>query len=479
MYINMDKRKGISGCFIALAAMAGCTDEHKSPNVVFILADDLGYGDISCLGQTHFQTPNIDALASQGVLFTQHYSGAPVSAPSRSVLLTGLHSGHTPVRGNREMKGEGQQPLPGEAYTIFDMFKSAGYVTGVYGKWGLGYPGSEGTPSRHGVDSFYGYNCQRYAHSYYPDHLWHNDTKIELDGNRNMASVDYAPALIHEEALKFIDENQDKPFMMIYASVLPHAELIVPEEDIKPFSGKFGEEVPYHGLDSGEYFRKGGYCSQPEPHAAFAAMVTMLDRQVGEIMTKLEEKGIADNTIIVFTSDNGPHVEGGADPDYFGSAAGMRGYKRDLYDGGIRVPMIVRWPGTVSAGAQSDHVSAFWDFMPTFAEIIGAKVPEESDGISFLPQLTGRGEQKEHEYLYWEFHEDGCRQAVRKGDWKGIAYDLEHGRNVRLYNVKADPAEKHDLASEYPEMAAEMDSLMRASHHRAENFPFPGDEPAE
>ena len=471
----MNSSKKITGCIVGLTVLAGCSEKRNLPNVVFILADDLGYGDLSCLGQQHFNTPNIDALASQGLLFTQHYSGAPVSAPSRSVLLTGLHTGHTQVRGNKEMDEEGQYPLTSEAYTLFDLFKSKGYVTGVYGKWGLGYPGSDGVPSRHGVDSFYGYNCQRLAHSYYPDYLWENEKKVMLEENAGGCSNGYAPELIQRKALQFIEDNASRPFMMLYASVLPHAELVVPEKDKDPFVGRFGEETPYVGVDSGKYFRRGGYCSQAQPRATFAAMVTMLDRQVGEIMAKLEEKGIADNTILVFTSDNGPHVEGGADPDYFNSSAGMRGRKRDLYEGGIKVPMIVRWPLVVDAGRSSEHLSAFWDFMPTIADILGVRLNHKVDGISFLPELKGKGQQKEHDYLYWEFHESGGRQAVRKGSWKAIAYDLKNGRNIRLYNLDEDPSEQYDVASMYPLLASEMDSLMRASHSSSEIFRFPGD----
>lgn len=457
-------------------ALTACSDNHNKPNVVIILADDLGYGDLSCMGQRHFSTPNIDSLASEGVVFSQHYAGAPVSAPSRSVLLTGLHSGHTPIRGNREMPGEGQQPLAGDTFTLFDLFKDAGYATGAYGKWGLGYPGSDGTPAQHGVDEFYGYNCQRYAHSYYPDHLWHNDEKIVLEGNTQARTNDYAPELIHKQALDFIERNSDQPFVMYYASVLPHAELVVPEAELSKFEGQFADERPYVGLDSGPFFRKGGYASQEHPRAAFAAMVTMLDRHVGEIMQKLEEEGIADNTILIFTSDNGAHFEGGADPYFFNSSAGMRGFKRDLFEGGIRVPMIIRWPsGNAQGGRRTDHVCAFWDIMPTLAQVLDVELPVSVDGISFLPELKGQEGQGQHEYLYWEFHENGGRQAVRMGDWKGIAYGLDQGRRVRLYNLKQDPTESVDLASDYPEMASKMDSLMRTSHVPSPDFPFPGD----
>lgn len=462
-------------CSTAALNLISCSKTAPVPNVVFILADDLGYGDLGFLGQKHFDTPNIDRLASQGMVFTQHYSGSSVSAPSRSVLLTGLHTGHAPIRGNKEMPGEGQEPMPSSAYTLFDLFKDKGYSTGVFGKWGLGYPGSDGAPSAHGVDDFYGYNCQRYSHSYYPDHLWDNDEKVVLKGNIDRQENDYAPALIHEQAIDFIREHKDAPFFMMYTSVLPHAELKAPKEDIDRFADRFAPETPFNGVDDGPYYRKGNYESQPRPHAAFAAMVTLLDRQVGEIVAELEALGIADNTMIVFTSDNGAHQEGGADPDFFDSNSCWRGYKRDLYEGGIRVPLIVRWDGKVREGSVSGHISAFWDFLPTLAEAIGADVPEGTDGVSFLPELSGQGEQQEHDYLYWEFHELGGRQAVRCGDWKAVVNNISAGRNVELYNLKDDPSETADLSERFPEKTAYMDSLMRVSHTPSESFPFPGD----
>lgn len=459
----------------AVLPLTSCSRQEIRPNVIFILADDLGYGDLGCLGQTRFQTPNIDRLASEGVLFTQHYSGSPVSAPSRSVLLTGLHSGHTPIRGNREMPGEGQQPLASSEYTLFDLFKGEGYTTGVFGKWGLGYPGSDGTPSRHGVDDFYGYNCQRYSHSYYPDHLWDNDRKLILSGNLDRKEGDYAPALIHDQALSFIRDHKDRPFFMIYSSVLPHAELKAPEDDMALFGDAFQPEVPFKGDDGGPYFRKGSYGSQERPHTAFAAMVTLLDRQVGEIAELIDSLGLAENTMIVFTSDNGPHQEGGADPDFFDSNSCWRGYKRDLYEGGIRVPFIVRWQGTAPAGVTSDHISAFWDFMPTMADMLDVDLPSATDGISYLPSVTGEGEQKIHDFLYWEFHEAGGRQAVRCGDWKAVVNNLSSGRHIELFDIAADSSETRDLAAEYPEIVMSMDSLMRVSHVPSEVFPFPGD----
>ena len=465
---------------IALAAvsLASCGNDSANcsdkPNVVFILADDLGYADLSCLGQTKFSTPNIDALASKGMLFTQHYSGSSVSAPSRSCLITGQHTGHTFIRGNKELPVEGQHPLPSDTYTIFQMLKDNGYKTSVFGKWGLGAPATEGAPENQNVDEFFGYNCQRQAHNYYPYHLWHNDEKIILEGNKGKDENDYAPYLIHKKALDFIKENKDTAFFMWYTSVLPHAELKVPQKELMDFAGKPEMEVekPYAGCDEGEYYKNGGYGSQSYTHAAFATMVSILDKQVGEICATLDSLGIADNTIIVFTSDNGPHFEGGADPDFFDGNGEFRGYKRDLYEGGIRVPMIIKWNDVVERNSRSNHMSAFWDFLPTMVDIIGAELPENIDGISFLPELTGRGEQKEHDYLYWEFHENNGRQAVRQGDWKAVKYDVHNDGKIELYDLSVDAAEEYDVSEMYPEKVAEMDSLMKVSRVESELFRF-------
>ena len=443
------------------------------PNVIFILADDLGYADLSCLGQTRFSTPNIDHLASQGMMFTQHYSGSSVSAPSRSCLITGQHTGHTVIRGNKELPVEGQHPMPSDTYTVFQI-KENGYKTSVFGKWGLGAPDTEGAPQNQNVDVFFGYNCQRQAHNYYPYHLWHNGEKIMLDGNEDKNETDYAPDLIHKEALDFIKENKDTTFFMWYTSVLPHAELKVPEKELMAFVGKpqYEDEKPYAGCDEGVYYKNGGYGSQQYTHAAFAAMVSVLDKQVGEICATLDSLGIAENTIVVFTSDNGPHLEGGADPDFFNSNGDFRGYKRDLYEGGIRVPMIVRWDGVVEENTKSDHISAFWDFLPTMADIIGVERPKNIDGISFLPELTKSGVQEKHNYLYWEFHEENGRQAIRQGDWKAVKYDVHNDGKIELYNLKDDVAEEVDVAGAYPDKVAEMDSLMKVSRVDSELFQF-------
>lgn len=451
-----------------------CDDKDRTPNIIFVLADDLGYADLSCMGQTKFRTPNIDSLASQGMMFTQHYSGSSVSAPSRSCLITGLHTGHTTIRGNKELPVEGQHPLPSDTYTIFKMLKDNGYKTSVFGKWGLGAPHTEGAPENQSIDEFFGYNCQRLAHSYYPYHLWHNDKKIMLEGNTGNNENEYSPYLIHRKALDFIKENKDTTFFMWYTSVIPHAELKVPEQELKTFLGdpQMEEEKSYVGCDSGEYYKNGGYGSQEYTHATFAAMVSVLDKQVGELCSTLDSLGIADNTIIIFTSDNGPHYEGGADPEFFNSNGNLRGFKRDLYEGGIRVPFIVRWDNVIKENSSSNHLSTFWDFMPTLADIIKADTPRDIDGISFLPELTGHGEQKEHEFLYWEFHENNGRQAIRKGDWKAVRYNVHNNGKIELYNLKEDVSEENNLADYYPDLVNEFDSLMKCSRTESELFRF-------
>jgi len=444
----------------------------SEPNIVFILADDLGYGDLSINGQTKFATPNIDALAKGGMLFTQHYAGSTVCAPSRSTLLTGFHTGHTFIRGNREYQEEGQFPLADGVVTIAEILKSKGYVTGAFGKWGLGYPSSEGDPNHQGFDVFYGYNCQRLAHNYYPYHLWSNQTKVVLEKNSGNNKTSYAPNLIHNEALKFLEEQKDTTFFMFYPSVLPHAELVAPDDVMSLYRDRFEPEKPFKGIDNGKRYKNGGYASQDKPRAAFAAMVHLLDRQVGEIHEKLVELGIADNTIIVFSSDNGPHKEGGADPDFFNSSSHLRGYKRDLYEGGIKVPLIVHWPTTIKSGSVTNHISAFWDFVPTISEIIGHH-PIRTDGISFLPTLLNQ-KQPKHEYLYWEFLERGGKQAVRFGDWKGIRLNMSENNNavIELYNLRNDPKEEFNVAKDYPKVTSVIDSILKSAHTYSKEFPF-------
>jgi len=447
--------------------------EEKLPNIIFILADDLGIGDLSCYGQQHFATPHIDWLAESGLRFTQHYSGSTVCAPSRSVLMTGQHTGHTPIRGNARV------PLPDSSLTVAEKLKEAGYHTGVFGKWGLGLlhedGPDEGYPTKQGFDVFFGYDNQGLAHRYYPENLRDNDSVITLPGNDHIHTDTYAPDTIHQRALKFIEDNQNNPFFLYYATIIPHAELIVPEDSIiRKFAGRF-EEIPYQGQDYGvEDFNPAGYCSQEQPKAVFAAMVTRLDIYIGQIIEKLEELGLLENTIIMFASDNGTHLEGGHDNVFFNSSGGLKGHKRDLYEGGIRSPFIVCWPGKIKPGTISDHISAFEDFLPTVAEITGISSPQNIDGISFLPTLLDKVTQEQHDYLYWEFHEQKGKQAVRKDNWKAIRLNVMEDPDgpILLFDLDKDPLEENDLSSMYPEIIETMDKLMKLSRVDNPNFPF-------
>lgn len=466
-------------------AVAGCTPANTDlPNIVFILADDLGWGDVGCYGQKLFETPNIDSLAAHGMRFTQCYSGTTVSAPSRSCLVTGTHSGHTAIRGNLELDPEGQFPLPSGIATVFKDLQDAGYRTGAFGKWGLGFIGSSGDPQEQGIDRFYGFNCQLLAHSYYPDHLWDNSTRVDLPDNqdgRPYGQGSYAPDLIHRKALEFLDQAaaDGQRFFMWYPTTIPHAELISPEDSLMlKYRGMY-PETPYNGTTEGmPGFQKGGYYSQSHPHAAFAAMVSRLDTYVGQIIDRLRENGQLDNTVIIFASDNGPHKEGGADPDFFNSNGPWRGYKRDVYEGGIRVPMIVSWPGHIPQGRESEFVCTFWDLMPSIRELTGHRHSADvEDGVSLLPLLRGRGKQKEHKYLYFEFQELGGRQAVRKGPWKLVHLNVRGDAPViELYNLQDDPGETTDLSAQHPDIVEELAAIMRESHVPNPNFPLlPGE----
>tara|TARA_R110000868_G_scaffold366839_1_gene629781 strand:- start:22478 stop:23992 length:1515 start_codon:yes stop_codon:yes gene_type:complete len=466
-------RKVMFLIFLPLLAFVGHAQDtakkvegNPIPSIIYILADDLGYGDLSCFGQRKFSTPNIDKLAEQGMIFTQHYSGSTVCAPSRSSLMTGQHTGHTPIRGNKAV------PLPSESVTLAEVLKDKGYTTGAFGKWGMGYVTTEGDPLNQGFDHFYGYVNQSLAHNYYPYFLWDDGKKVTLKGNKGKATGEYAPSLIHKKALQFIEENKDNPFFLYYPSIMPHAELVAPSPYLDKYIGTLEPESPYKGVDDGPKYRKGPYASQEYPHAAFAAMINILDDQVGEIMQKIEKLGLSDNTIIIFTSDNGPHKEGGADPDYFDSNSIYRGYKRDLYEGGIRVPMIASWPNKIEKNTKSDHISAFWDVLPTIADLLDVKVESEIDGISFLPTLLNKKNQKEHEYLYWEFHERGGRQALLAKNWKLIRYNVNDGGDYELYNLEEDPSETTNVIKDYPKKAIELIEELNKSRTPSKEFQF-------
>lgn len=429
---------------------------RKKPNIIFVLADDLGYGEIGCYGQKDILTPNIDRMASEGIRFTNHYSGSTLCAPSRCSLMTGLHQGHAYVRGNA-IDESGQVPLPANSNTVAKYLKSAGYRTGLIGKWGLGGLGTDGEPKKQGFDYFYGYLDQRHAHNYYPEFLYRNSEVVPVEGNvvgngkkdgtgKAIKKINYSHDLFINESIQFIEQNKNEPFFLYVALTIPHAN---------NEAGLDGMEVP----ELGEYAQK----NWPEPEKNKAAMISRMDGDMGKIMAKLKDLGIAENTLLIFTSDNGPHKEAGTDPNFFKSSGGLRGIKRDLYDGGIRMPTIMWWPGTITAGTTSEHVSAHWDFLPTACELAGIDSKIETDGISYAPLLMGQ-KQTEHEYLYWEFKHPakGFYQAVRMGKWKAVRYGINS--SIELYDLEQDRSEKTDRAKEYPSLIERVKTILHAAH---------------
>lgn len=432
------------------------------PNVIFILADDLGHAELGCYGQKKIRTPHVDRLAAEGMRFTQAYAGSPVCAPSRCCLMTGKHAGHAAIRSNKEFKPEGQEPLPESETTVAELFKRQGYVTGAIGKWGLGPPGSHADPIRRGFDLFYGYNCQRHAHNHYPTYLWRNDRKEAWDGKT------YSHDLFEKEALRFVRENKDRPFFLYLPFIIPHVAVQVPEDALAEYRGTW-DDPPYDG--------KKGYLPHPAPRAGYAAMVSRLDRTVGRLVALLKELGLEENSLVLFSSDNGPtHNVGGADSTFFESAGPLRGLKGSVYEGGIRTPLIARWPGKVRPGMTSDHVCYFPDLMPTLMDLIGAPqaIPAGTDGTSFAPTLLGQPEkQKKPEYLYWEFHGYGGQQALRLGDWKGVRQNLHKGNTkLELYHLRDDPSEKNDVAGRYPEIVRRIEGLMTSARVPSKVFPI-------
>ncbi|MBI1372642.1 MAG: sulfatase-like hydrolase/transferase [Phycisphaera sp.] len=442
---------------MALTGAARAADAPR-PNIIYILLDDAGWGDLSCYGQQKFTTPNMDRLATEGMKFSDHYSGSTVCAPTRCSLMTGKHTGHCYVRANREVQPEGQAPMPADIVTIPRLLHKAGYTTGMFGKWGLGAPGSTSDPVEH-FDVFYGYNCQREAHNYYPSHLWANRNKVLLDGKT------YAHDLIMEQALQFVRDNQRGPFFAYLSVTIPHASMHAPEADMKPWRQRFSAFEGVIGKYAGPQVRN--------PIAAFAAMMTHMDRNVGELMALLKTLDIDDNTIVLLTSDNGPHLEGGHDPKFFDSNGPFRGFKRDLYEGGIRAPLLVRWPGHVKAGSTSDLPSAHWDMLPTFCALAGVTPPADLDGISILPTLLDKAdEQTRHDYLYWEFAPRGGGQAVRMDRWKAVRLGLQKDADapIELYDLRTDIGEEHDVAKDHADVVAKMRSIMTAAHTPSETF---------
>lgn len=486
------------GALSALAAGA-----QSKPNIIYIMCDDMGWGDLGCYGQQLIATPNLDRMAAEGMRFTQAYAGSPVSAPSRASFMTGQHTGHTHVRGNKEYwpgSGSvtygkntdyarvGQEPYATDHVIIPEIMKQEGYTTGMFGKWAGGYEGSASTPDKRGIDEYYGYVCQFQAHLYYPNFLNEysrsaGDTEVRRvvledninhpmhgDGYKNRKQ--YTADLIHQKAMAWLDkQTADQPFLGIFTYTLPHAELAQPEDSILlAYKGKFCQEKTYGGDASSRY--------NPTQygHAEFAAMITRLDVQVGEILAKLKEKGLDENTIVIFTSDNGPHEEGGADPAFFNRDGVLKGTKRSTHEGGIRVPFIVRWPGTVPAGVVSDHQLAFYDLMPTFCDLAGVEdyvskysnpdlANDYFDGISFLPTLTGKGEQEKHDFLYWEFHETNM-MGLRMGNWKLV---VKNG-TCSLYDLATDVHEDTNVASKYPDIVNKMKEIIRREHTDSQLF---------
>jgi arylsulfatase len=468
---------------------AGQAPAARQPNIILILADDLGYNEVGVYGQKKIRTPNIDRLAREGVRLTDHYSGSPVCAPSRAVLLTGLHTGHAYIRDNDEMgfRGdvwrdpalEGQRPLPAGTFTMASMLKRAGYATAAIGKWGLGGPGSEGAPNTLGFDHFFGYLCQRTAHNFYPAYLWRNTTKVPLDNPgiyahekfpadkdpnapssyERYGGKQYALDLMGEEARAFVTANKGRPFFLYFAPTTPHAALQVPEDSLAEYAGAF-PETPYPGDK--------GYLPHRAPRAAYAAMVTRLDREVGSLVQRVRDLGLDRDTLIVFTSDNGPTFNGGTDSAFFDSAGPFRGLKTMVYEGGIRVPMVARWPGRIPAGTVSAHASAFEDYMPTFAEMAGMVRPAGIDGVSMLAALEGRASaQKPREYLYWEFQ---GKQVVRMGSWKGIRNAASGA--FELYDLAKDIGETADVAAANPVIVSRIESIMRTARTDSALFPL-------
>lgn len=487
--------------FGALGALAAGAQEK--PNIIYIMCDDMGYGDLACYGQQYIAAPNIDRMAAEGMRFTQAYAGSPVSAPSRASFMTGQHTGHTHVRGNREYwnkfgtvqygvvkeyKVTGQEPYDTAHVVIPEIMKDNGYTTGMFGKWAGGYEGSISTPDKRGVDEYYGYICQFMAHLYYPNFMneysraagdtavrrviLEENVKYPMYGPEYKKRPQYSADLIHQKALAWLDkQSKDQPFFGVFTYTLPHAELAQPEDSILlAYRGKFCQERTFGGSEGSRYN------PTQHGHAEFAAMITRLDAQVGEVLAKLKEKGLDENTIVIFTSDNGPHEEGGADPNFFNRDGLLKGIKRSTNEGGIRVPFIVRWPGKIKAGTVNDHQLAFYDLMPTFCELAGIDNYEEKyhnprlendyfDGISFAPTLLGKGKQKEHDHLYWEFHETNMI-GVRMGDWKLV---VKNG-NCSLYDLKNDPHEDNNLAASYPDVVQKMKDIIRREHVESSLF---------
>lgn len=494
-----------TGLLTAISLYSNAANNSSKPNIIFILCDDMGYGDLGCYGQKYIQTPNLDRMAQEGMLFTQAYAGSPVSAPSRASLMTGQHTGHTHVRGNKEywknvpavayginkdFSVVGQEPYDEDHIILPEVMKKNGYITGVFGKWAGGYEGSCSTPDKRGVDEFYGYICQFQAHLYYPNFLnryskEEGDTgvvRIVMEDNINYPMFgddykkrsQYSADLIHQKAMEWIDKQDGKqPFYGFFTYTLPHAELAQPNDSIlKGYKKHFFRDKTWGGSEGSRYN------AVEHTHAEFAGMITRLDSYVGEVLRKLKKKGLDDNTIVIFSSDNGPHEEGGADPEFLGRDGKLRGLKRQCHEGGIRIPFIVRWLGRVSAGMVNDHQLAFYDVMPTFCELmedkafpkkyINKKIKNDCfDGISFASTLLGDdSKQQKHDFLYWEFHETD-QIGVRMGDWKLL---VKKGTPY-LYDLSNDVHEDHNIAAAHPDIVKQMKEIIKREHRDSDIFP--------
>ena len=487
----------IGGTLLLSTLTANGQKKNTQPNILFILCDDMGYGDLGCYGQPFIRTPHIDTMANEGMRFTQAYAGSPVSAPSRASFMTGQHSGHCEVRGNKEywknvpivLYGQnqeysivGQHPYDSDHVILPEIMKDNGYTTGMFGKWAGGYEGSCSTPDKRGIDEYYGYICQFQAHLYYPNFLnryskalgdtgvvrvvMNENIKYPMYGPDYQKRPQYSADMIHQKALEWLDQQDDKqPFFGILTYTLPHAELVQPEDSIlNEYKAKFNPDKEFKGSEGSRYN------AITHTHAQFAGMITRLDYYVGEVLKKLKEKGLDENTLVNFSSDNGPHEEGGADPTFFGRDGKLRGLKRQCHEGGIRIPFIARWPGHIPAGKVNDHICAFYDLMPTFCEVIGIKDYEKKyrnkekevdyfDGISFAPTLLGKKKQKKHDFLYWEFDETD-QIAVRMDDWKMV---VKKGTPF-LYNLKTDIHEDTDIALQHPDVVEKMKAIIFEQH---------------
>ncbi|MCF8379224.1 MAG: arylsulfatase [Bacteroidales bacterium] len=448
---------------MSILALGSCKSQEKSeplkPNIIYILADDMGYHELGCYGQEVIETPNIDQLAKEGMMFTNHYTGSNICAPSRCALLTGKHSGHGWIRDNRPLPFEGNEPIPDEEITIAEILKMKNYATGVFGKWGLGYPLSEGSPNKQGFDQFYGYNCQRHAHNYFSTYMRQNVDSVTLSGNLEKPYTDYSADVIHNKALEFIETNKTKPFFLYYATTLPHS----------PYNQPDGELLEYYKIKTG--LPKGDAAEEDFSVPKYAAMTARLDMHVGEIIAKLKEMDLLDNTLIIFSSDNGTALRPNED-SYLQTGGKLHGRKGEVYEGGIKAPMIAVWKGKILPGTVSNHISAFWDVLPTLAELVNTDNPENIDGISFLPTLLGnQEEQKDHEYLYWERNQS---QAIRKGDMKAIiSYDKKtYQQSVEIYNIADDPFEEKNMAENLPELKQSFLELAKSARIESELFPL-------